>query len=166
MRNALSKVLLDVPRRASSPLRSLSCSYSAFQDAGTILIRGQINTELRSWKRTNWLSQDLLLQRLFSTGFTSVHGERPSAEYAKLRKESLESEFGTILGAYSSKTLFAYYRFGPFLALYRAATIFFQVAKLTIWHFFLQDIHGRAIKFRETLIRLGPFYIKRKQDDK
>ncbi|CAA7398731.1 unnamed protein product [Spirodela intermedia] len=84
----------------------------------------------------------------YSTGFTSVHGEGPSAEYAKLRKESLETEFGATLGTYSSKTLFAYYRFGPFLALYRAAIISFQ------------DIHKRAVKFRETLVRLGPFYIK------
>ncbi|XP_073001400.1 uncharacterized protein [Typha latifolia] len=99
------------------------------------------------------------LIRSYSTGFTSVHGERPSAEYAKLRKESLESEFGHILGA-RSKTLFAYSRFGPFLALYRAAIISFQVAKLTVWHFFVKDIGKRAEKFRETLIRLGPFYIK------
>lgn len=82
----------------------------------------------------------------YSTGFTSVHGEGPSAEYAKLRKESLETEFGATLGTYSSKNLFAYYRFGPFLALYRAAIISFQVAKLTICHFFLQDIHKRAVK--------------------
>ncbi|XP_072963147.1 uncharacterized protein [Typha angustifolia] len=99
------------------------------------------------------------LIRSYSTGFTSVHGERPSAEYAKLRKESLESEFGHILGA-RSKTLFSYSRFGPFLALYRAAIISFQVAKLTVWHFFVKDIGKRAEKFRETLIRLGPFYIK------
>ncbi|KAF6161774.1 hypothetical protein GIB67_013851 [Kingdonia uniflora] len=96
----------------------------------------------------------------FSTGYTSVHGERPSAEYAKLRKESLETEFGHALGTYSSTNLSAYYRFGPFLALYRAAIISFQVAKLTVWHFYLQDINKRAAKFRETLIRLGPFYVK------
>ncbi|KAB1204767.1 hypothetical protein CJ030_MR8G027386 [Morella rubra] len=36
----------------------------------------------------------------FSTGFTSVHGESPSAEYARLRKESLESKFGNALGSY------------------------------------------------------------------
>jgi len=82
----------------------------------------------------------------FSTGYTSVHGERPSSEYAKRRKESLETEFGQILGTYRSKTLFAYRRFGPFLALYRAAIISFQVAKLTVWHFFVQDIHRRAAK--------------------
>ncbi|TVU19122.1 hypothetical protein EJB05_35256, partial [Eragrostis curvula] len=29
--------------------------------------------------------------RSYSSGFTSVHGERPSSEYAKIRKESLES---------------------------------------------------------------------------
>ncbi|OAY70063.1 Uncharacterized protein ACMD2_22316 [Ananas comosus] len=55
---------------------------------------------------------------------------------------------------------FAFHRFGPFLALYRAAIISFQVAKLTVWHFVLQDVRKRAEKFRETLIRLGPFYIK------
>ncbi|XP_064993729.1 uncharacterized protein LOC103995850 isoform X5 [Musa acuminata AAA Group] len=100
------------------------------------------------------------LIRQLSTGYTSVHGERPSAEYAKLRKESLETEFGHILGAHGSKTWFAYHRFGPFLALYRAAIISFYLAKLTVWHFFVRDIHKRAAKFRKTLIRLGPFYIK------
>ncbi|XP_050219066.1 uncharacterized protein LOC126669607 [Mercurialis annua] len=96
----------------------------------------------------------------FSTGFTSVHGESPSAEYAKLRKESLESEFGQALGAYSSKRVSVIYRFGPFLALYRAAIVSFYVFKLTLWHISLRDVKKRAIKFRETLISLGPFYIK------
>ncbi|KAJ3679234.1 hypothetical protein LUZ60_017245 [Juncus effusus] len=91
--------------------------------------------------------------------FTSIHGERPSSEYAKQRKESLESEFGEILGA-RSKSLFAYRRVGPFLALYRAAIVSFEVTKLTFWHFLLKDVHKRAEKFSETLIRLGPFYIK------
>ncbi|KAM5564624.1 hypothetical protein ABKV19_018941 [Rosa sericea] len=101
-----------------------------------------------------------LQRHSFSTGFTSVHGESPSSEYAKLRKESLESEFGHALGANRSRSFSAAYRFGPFLALYRAAIILFHVLKLTIWQFFVQDIRKRAIKFRETLIRLGPFYIK------
>ncbi|XP_052486692.1 uncharacterized protein LOC105768817 isoform X7 [Gossypium raimondii] len=96
----------------------------------------------------------------FSKGFVSVHGERPSAEYAKLRKESLESEFGHIVGTHSSKRVSVVYRFGPFLALYRAAIISFHVLKLTIWRFFFRDIKERASKFRETLIRLGPFYVK------
>ncbi|KAJ3707990.1 hypothetical protein LUZ61_011695 [Rhynchospora tenuis] len=94
-----------------------------------------------------------------SGGFTSVHGERSSSEYAKRRKESLETEFGNILGA-RSRALFAYSRFGPFFALYRATIVSFEVAKLTVWHVLLKDIHKRAEKFRETLIRLGPFYIK------
>ncbi|CAN6210044.1 unnamed protein product [Urochloa humidicola] len=97
--------------------------------------------------------------RSYSSAFTSVHGERPSSEYAKIRKESLETQFGTILGL-SSRRLFADRGFGPFLALYRAATISFHVVKLTIWHLLLNDMHKRAEKFRETLIRLGPFYIK------
>ncbi|PKI37124.1 hypothetical protein CRG98_042459 [Punica granatum] len=88
-----------------------------------------------------------------------IHGERPSAEYAKLRKESLESEFGHALGD-SSKGLSVVYHFGPFLAFYRAAIISFYVLKLTLWQFFVQDMNRRAIKFRETLICLGPFYIK------
>ncbi|XP_026457987.1 uncharacterized protein LOC113358599 isoform X3 [Papaver somniferum] len=92
-----------------------------------------------------------LQHHFYSTGFTSVHGERPSAEYAKLRKESLESEFGHALGNYSSRNLSAYYRFGPFLALYRAAVISFQLTKLTVWHFFLQDIRSRAIKLGQAL---------------
>lgn len=102
----------------------------------------------------------LLARNAFSTGYTSVHGERPSAEYAKLRKASLESEFGNILGTYSSKSASIFFHFGPFLALYRAAIISFQVLKLSIWHFCLRDIKKRSIKFRETLIRLGPFYVK------
>jgi len=95
----------------------------------------------------------------YSNAFTSVHGERPSSEYAKIRKESLETQFGRILGS-SSRRLFADRGFGPFLALYRAATISFHVVKLTIWHLLLNDMRKRAEKFRETLIRLGPFYIK------
>ena len=82
----------------------------------------------------------------YSTGFTSVHDERPSAEYAKLRKESLESEFGQALGTYSSKSFSSIYRFGPFLALYRAAIVSYHVVKLTIWQLFIQDIEKRAIK--------------------
>lgn len=81
----------------------------------------------------------------FSSAFSSVHGERPSSEYAKIRKESLESQFGRILGS-SSRTLFADRGFGPFLAMYRAATISFHVMKLTIWHLLLSDVHKRAEK--------------------
>ncbi|WOH08802.1 hypothetical protein DCAR_0728250 [Daucus carota subsp. sativus] len=99
------------------------------------------------------------LKFVYSTGFSSVHGERPSAEYAKLRKQSLESEFGHALN-YSSKRLSTFYRFGPFLALYRAAIISYYAVKLTIWQLFVHDAKKRSIKFRETLIRLGPFYIK------
>ncbi|OVA13035.1 UbiB domain [Macleaya cordata] len=124
---------------------------------------GLTNIEIGRQKSSGLFSAYLLQHHFFSTGFTSIHGERPSAEYAKLRKESLESEFGHALGTYSSSSLSAYYRFGPFLALYRAAIISFQVAKLTVWHFFLKDIRSRAVKFRETLIRLGPFYVKARQ---
>jgi aarF domain-containing kinase len=74
-----------------------------------------------------------------------VHGESPSAEYAKLRKESLEFEFGHALGTYR-KSVSVVPRFGPFLALYRAAIISFYVLKLSIWQFFVQDITKRAIK--------------------
>lgn len=82
----------------------------------------------------------------YSTEFTSVHGGRPTAEYAKLRRESLETEFGQALGAYSSKSFSAVYRFGPFLALYRAAIISFYVVKLTFWQLFVQDMRKRAVK--------------------
>ncbi|XP_048331113.1 uncharacterized protein LOC107419899 isoform X2 [Ziziphus jujuba] len=131
---------------------------------GTILLKGislrfQEDTVSRR-KPENWPPYYFLPQHLYSTGFTSVHGERPSAEYAKLRKESLESEFGHALGTYGSKSFSVVYRFSPFLALYRAAIISFHVLKLTIWQIFVQDVKKRAIKFRETLIRLGPFYIK------
>lgn len=72
-----------------------------------------------------------------------MHGERPSAEYAKLRKESLESQFGRALG---SKSVSILYRFGPFLALYRATIISFHVLKLTIWRFFVHDVNKRSVK--------------------
>ncbi|XP_061374944.1 uncharacterized protein LOC133317133 isoform X2 [Gastrolobium bilobum] len=107
-----------------------------------------------------WSPSCLLHRNSYSTGFTSVHGETPSAEYARLRRESLENKFGLALGTYGSKSFKLIYRFGPFLALYRAAIISFHVIRLTIWQLFVQDIEKRAIKFRETLIRLGPFYIK------
>ncbi|XP_027355845.1 uncharacterized protein LOC113865469 isoform X2 [Abrus precatorius] len=102
----------------------------------------------------------LLHRNSYSTGFTSVHGETPSAEYARMRRESLENKFGHALGTYSSKSFNAIYRFGPFLALYRAAIISFHVLRLSIWRLFVHDIEKRAVMFRETLIRLGPFYIK------
>lgn len=84
-----------------------------------------------------------------------MHGETPSAEYAKLRKESLESEFGHALGANRSKSFSAAYRFGPFLALYRAAIISFHVFKLTLWQFFVQDIRKRAIKVIDKYLILS-----------
>ncbi|KAM3322827.1 putative protein isoform X1 [Capsicum chacoense] len=110
-------------------------------------------------KHDNFVGSCLSTPKYFSTGFSSVHGERPTAEYARLRKESLESEFGHAL-TYKSKSLSSLYRYGPFLALYRASIISFYVLKLTVWRFFVHDIRRRAVKFRETLIRLGPFYIK------
>lgn len=82
----------------------------------------------------------------YSAGFTSVHGETPSPEYAKMRRESLENKFGLTLGTHSSKSFNAIYRFGPFLALYRAAIISFHVLRLTIWQLFIQDMKKRAIK--------------------
>lgn len=87
----------------------------------------------------------LYLFSRFSTAHTSVHGGRPSAEYAKLRKESLESEFKQAL-SYSSKKDSIIYRFGPLLALYRATIISFHVLKLTAWQLFVHDIKKRAVK--------------------
>ncbi|KAL4570397.1 hypothetical protein LXL04_026049 [Taraxacum kok-saghyz] len=88
--------------------------------------------------------------RSYSTRFSSVHGEKPSAEYAKLRKESLESEFGNALTS-RSKRLSMYYSFGPFLALYRAAYISYEVFKLTLSHFFVHDIKKRSAKLGQAL---------------
>lgn len=107
-----------------------------------------------------WFSSSVLLKRFFSTSFNSVHGERPTAEYAKQRKQSLEEEFGHVLGTHSSKSVSVVYRFGPFPALFRAAVISYHVLKLSVWQLFVHDIHKRATKFCETLIRLGPFYVK------
>lgn len=108
----------------------------------------------------HWFPSTMLQKRLFSAGSSSIHGGRPSTEYAKLRKQSLEEEFGHVLGKNSSRSVSVVYRFGPFLALFRATVISFHVLKLSIWQLFVHDIKKRAIKFRETLIRLGPFYIK------
>lgn len=80
-----------------------------------------------------------------------MHGERPTAEYARLRKESLESEFGHAL-TYKSKNLSSFYRFGPFMALYRAAIISFYVLKLTIWRLFVHDLRRRAVKVYSVLL--------------
>lgn len=111
-------------------------------------------------KRHNFVPLLFLQQKYFSSGFTSVHGEKPSAEYAKLRKESLETEFGHALGSYSSRSASIFSRFGPFLALYRAAIISFHLLKLTVWHFVFHNPEKRSMKFRETLVSLGPFYVK------
>ncbi|KAI3812636.1 hypothetical protein L1987_17347 [Smallanthus sonchifolius] len=93
----------------------------------------------------NAYSLGIVPSRSFSTRFSSVHGEKPSAEYAKLRKESLESEFGHALTS-RSKRFSMYYSFGPFLALYRAAYISYEVFKLTLRHFFIHDIKKRSAK--------------------
>lgn len=91
---------------------------------------------------------------------TSVHGDKPSAEYAKSRRAILESQFGHALGNHGTKAFSVYHRFGPFLALYRATIILSKVAVLSFWHLFVTDIHKRAAKLRRILIQLGPFYIK------
>ncbi|EOY29273.1 Kinase superfamily protein isoform 4 [Theobroma cacao] len=145
-------------------LALLSTAVHHDRPVGTIL-RHSVSLETQvdigiAGSQDTWHSSCLLRRYQFSRGFFSVHGESPSAEYAKLRKESLESEFGHIVGTHSSKSVSVVYRFGPFLALYRAAIISFHVLKLTIWQFFFRDVKKRAAKFREVLIRLGPFYIK------
>ncbi|KAK8465442.1 hypothetical protein PHAVU_009G085500 [Phaseolus vulgaris] len=96
-------------------------------------------------------SSCLLHRNSYSTGFTSVHGVTPSAEYARMRRESLENQFGHALGTYSSKSFNAIYGFGPFLALYRASIISFHVLRLTMWQFFVQDTKKRAVKLGQAL---------------
>ncbi|KAL2504478.1 Protein kinase superfamily protein [Abeliophyllum distichum] len=122
-----------------------------------VQLRGPKDLVIRRVQYNSVLSQ-FLHWKSFSSDYSSVHGERPSAEYAKLRKESLENEFGHVIDRSESPSML--YRFGPSLALYRAAIISFHVLKLTIWSFFVHDMKKRSIKFREILIRLGPFYIK------
>ncbi|WOK95012.1 hypothetical protein Cni_G03717 [Canna indica] len=162
MTNAFRGLLLHLRRRRPllAPYRRGNSFDAHRLDEECSLIKfGPANgVEIRSSHRVGPFPFALIRQ--LSTGFTSVHGDRPSAEFAKLRKESLETEFGHILGAQGSKNWFAFHRFGPFLALYRAAIISYYLAKLTLWHFLFRDIHDRAAKFRETLVHLGPFYIK------
>lgn len=108
----------------------------------------------QSYKLANCLNLNF-----FSTGYSSVHGEKPSAEYAKFRKESLESEFGNVLGT-RSKSISYLYDFSPFWALYRASIVSYHVLKLAVWRIFVHDMKKRSIMFRNTLIHLGPFYVK------
>nr|GEU78246.1 ABC transporter B family member 19-like [Tanacetum cinerariifolium] len=89
----------------------------------------------------------------FSRRFSSIHGERPSAGYDKLRKESLESEFGDALTS-RSKCLSMYYSFGRFLALYRAAFISYEVFNLTVGQFFIHDLNERAAKDLSRVVRI------------
>ncbi|KAK4338049.1 hypothetical protein RND71_042536 [Anisodus tanguticus] len=96
-------------------------------------------------KNNNFVGSYLSTPKYFSTGFSSVHGERPTSEYARLRKESLESEFGHAL-TYKSKSLSSLYCYGPFLALYVASIISFFVLKLTVWGLFVHDIRRRVVK--------------------
>ncbi|XP_049933387.1 uncharacterized protein LOC116252740 isoform X2 [Nymphaea colorata] len=123
-------------------------------------MRSRTVGQMRKWKQVDHFVTRSISKHRFSTGFASVHGERASAEYAKLRKESLETEFGHLLGKFGSKSISAYHRFGPLLALYRAGIISFHVVKLMVWQVFVRDIRQRAVKLRETLIQLGPFYVK------
>lgn len=101
-----------------------------------------------SLKHDKYVLTKYLHQKFFSTGYTSVHGERPSAEYAKLRKESLESKFGHLLGT-RSKNVSTFYHFGPFFALYRAAIISYHVLKLAVWRLFVHDMKKRSVKKKE-----------------
>ncbi|XP_013678105.2 uncharacterized protein slr1919 [Brassica napus] len=157
MRNVVAVALRH--RRRVSLLQRTSCYEKPIVfKLGGYISRGRDNELSR--RANKWISPFNLQHRMYSTEFTSVHGGRPTAEYAKLRRESLESEFGQALGTYSTKSFSAAYRFGPFLALYRAAIISFHVVKLAFWQLFVRDMRKRAVKFRETLISLGPFYIK------
>ncbi|XP_054818198.1 uncharacterized protein LOC129317831 isoform X2 [Prosopis cineraria] len=163
-----ARISLLAPHQCQTARGSYKCWLTELQhESATEVILRQCmplrylkDIEVAGRSDVGWLPSCLLHQNLYSTGFTSVHGDKPSAEYAKLRRESLESEFGLALGTYGSKTFSTVYRFGPFLALYRAAIISFHVFRLAFWQLFVQDIEKRAIKFRKTLIRLGPFYIK------
>ncbi|MFQ6670733.1 hypothetical protein Gotur_035535 [Gossypium turneri] len=135
--------------------RRLSTAVHHDRPVGTMLRRSvslEVQMEIGIGRTPDtWRPSYLLQRNVFSKGFVSVHGERPSAEYAKLRKESLETEFGHIVGTHSSKSVSVVYRFGPFLALYRAAIISFHVLKLTIWRFFFRDIKERASKLGQAL---------------
>ncbi|KAL3818430.1 hypothetical protein ACJIZ3_004335 [Penstemon smallii] len=147
------KSLVACLRRHRFPIQSTRNGNSAEIIRWRIMLLRRTKERLHC-DNTLWC---LLHPKSFSSGYSSVHGERPSAEYAKLRKESLETQFGNALGV---KSVSSFYRFGPFLAMYRAAIISFYLLKLTIWSLFVHDMKKRSVKFRETLIHLGPFYVK------
>ncbi|XP_031483097.1 protein ACTIVITY OF BC1 COMPLEX KINASE 3, chloroplastic isoform X5 [Nymphaea colorata] len=143
-------------KRRASAVATRRCP----QLSAAAAMRSRTVGQMRKWKQVDHFVTRSISKHRFSTGFASVHGERASAEYAKLRKESLETEFGHLLGKFGSKSISAYHRFGPLLALYRAGIISFHVVKLMVWQVFVRDIRQRAVKLRETLIQLGPFYVK------
>ncbi|KAF7817319.1 sll0005 isoform A [Senna tora] len=156
MRNAFAFVAIYRHRRALHLSRSINHLQHNSATTETVLHKCLLlahpkHMEVITRPDVGWLPSCLLHQNFYSTSFSSVHGEKPSAEYAKLRKESLESQFGLALGTYSSKSFSTIYRFGPFLALYRAAVISFHVFKLTFWQLFVQDIQKRAIKVGQAL---------------
>ncbi|KAL3633420.1 hypothetical protein CASFOL_022182 [Castilleja foliolosa] len=149
------KGLIACLKRRRIHLHSTRLRNGIYAETTTLIVGPRV---IESRLHDNYILSRFLQPKFYSSGgYSSVHGERPSAEYAKLRKESLESQFGRALG---SRSVSAFYRFGPFFALYRAAIISFHVLKLTVWQFFVHDIQKRSVMFRETLIRLGPFYIK------
>ncbi|KAM7275523.1 hypothetical protein ACFE04_017389 [Oxalis oulophora] len=119
---------------------------------GKCMNRYVIGSHIAKWQYCLLPAVFSILHRYsYSTGFTSVHGERPSAEYAKLRKESLETQFGHVLGAHGSKSVSIAYHFGPFLAIYRASIISYHVFRLGIWQLFVRDMQKRAIKLGQAL---------------
>ncbi|XP_073225149.1 uncharacterized protein [Cicer arietinum] len=137
--------------------RAISITAKLRQESAAEIILGKC-TPLEYLRRIEvvrgldcWSPSWLLHRNSYSTGFTSVHGETPSADYARMRRESLENKFGLTLGTYSSKSFNAVYRFGPFLALYRAAIISFHVLSLTMWQLFVKDMQKRAIMLGQAL---------------
>ncbi|KAL8168270.1 hypothetical protein V2J09_009769, partial [Rumex salicifolius] len=146
---------------ACSRRSALSSRGASAEERGSLCVHLDTHCYLQ-WVVTYPICNDLVFHYLhkeianeeglnYCTGFSSVHGEKPSAEYAKSRSQSLEKEFGNVLGTYSSRSLSAAYHFGPFLALYRAAIISYHVVKLSIWQVFFHDVQKRAVKLGQAL---------------
>ncbi|KAI5673088.1 hypothetical protein M9H77_13452 [Catharanthus roseus] len=160
-RHMFEDIDITLASRNAENLAGLYADYSTFYGCNLVEQLCRVKSQWREYRVShgNDVLTNYLQQNFFCTAYPSVHGERPSAEYAKLRKESLESEFGDLLGA-RSKRVSALYDFGPFLALYRAVVVSFHVLKLAVLRLFVHDMKKRSIMFRRTLIRLGPFYVK------
>ncbi|KAG8495287.1 hypothetical protein CXB51_012955 [Gossypium anomalum] len=142
--------------------RRLSTAVHHDRPIGTMLRRSvslEVQMEIGIGRTPDtWRPSYLLQRNVFSKGFVSVHGERPSAEYAKLRKESLESEFGHIVGTQLQKCVCCLPIWSIF-GIVQSSNLFIsciEVDHLAIFFFeTLKSVLPRSLKTQWLLIDVG-----------